>query len=464
MKEKNVIFLYKALRDEINFGIAFLIPLLKKYGYNPSLICWDNETTEEEIISRLSQEKGVLLISALSQHWYEMSGSLPKIKEAFDGPVIIGGWHAIISPEDIYPNAGVDGICLGDGEEPILYFLDHYFYGKKCPPIPGLAGKKGYFTEDFWGGHWYVRDLNIYPYAEYDMFPLITQNLIEKGNPFYSPGNLSIRTLSVLSGRGCPFRCNYCNNTCRMQLFPSLTRYLRKIDPEILIFNLAKFKREYDVEVFHFNDELFDFNRKWLNDFLPLYSRKIGLPFSCTVRIDHISEDKIAFMAKHGLKIVIFGLESGDENYRKKYLNKKITDEQIKRGVDLLKRHDLIVLATNMIGMPFETEETMRKTIEMNQELDIDISYFFAWQPLPKTKLAEMALKEGILEEVKVDYYYKVANLKEPPRELVEKMLQIAINTPNSFLRKEVIDRNIEKLKQPQTKKGFLASLFSKSA
>ncbi len=404
LSNRKALLLYVAEADEINLGIGFLSGALKASGWDTSLLVWHIQGTNlreslEEILSAVGDaDPFCICISAMSQHYPFLVDLLDRIREVFDGPVLTGGYHAVVSPEDFHNHPAVDVVCLGDGEKPVLDFLSAVKEGRDASGIHGLWGKGRWFSSEWRGDYWYVSDLEAYPYIDYDLFDRV-KPLSERLNLYISASEQPLNVLPVVTGRGCPFRCTYCTNAARMNQFPSTKAYVRKYSPEFIIRELAPAVKKYNINFIDFLDELFIHDRDWVMEFARLYRKEVRVPFSAQIHLECITEEICEALKDCGWILAAFGLECGDEEYRRKYLRRKMTNELIEDKAALLKRYGIFTISYNIMGMPYETDDTMRATLEINRRIRPDMAMHLYWQPLAGTELTDIAREAGMLPE-----------------------------------------------------------------
>jgi radical SAM superfamily enzyme YgiQ (UPF0313 family) len=130
------------------------------------------------------------------------------------------------------------------------------------------------------------------------------------------------------------------------------------------------------------------------------YSRSLGLPFSVFLRIEQCNDRTLGLLAEANCRLVLLGVEAGNEEYREKYLNRKMKNQRIVEAFARVREHGIESVALNMIGLPHETPELIRETIDLNRRLDPDVLCVFIYQAFPGTPLHEYCLKEGLLPPV----------------------------------------------------------------
>ena len=94
----------------------------------------------------------------------------------------------------------------------------------------------------------------------------------------------------------------------------------------------------------------------------------LNIPFQAFIRAD-IDQVHLEFLIEHGLKVTLFGIESGSERFRNEVLNKNVTDEDIWRTVEILKKHNVVYVPTYIMGFPERDEEHIELTRKMLKEV-----------------------------------------------------------------------------------------------
>ena len=108
----------------------------------------------------------------------------------------------------------------------------------------------------------------------------------------------------------------------------------------------------------------------------------------------NVTADKTRMLAYMKCKSVSIGVETGDMSMRK-MLNRREHPKDIVRAVKLMKIQGIRVSSFNMIGLPFETEETIKATIELNRAAEIEHPNISLFMPLEGTKLYDISVKNG---------------------------------------------------------------------
>ena len=203
-----------------------------------------------------------------------------------------------------------------------------------------------------------------------------------KGRPF----------VIVAPIRGCPYICNFC--TAPLYYGKKLRkRPVRTVVDEIES-NISRFK----VKDFFIWADTFTADRGYVKEFSrEIAVRGLKISWTCNSRVDTVDREMLSLMKEAGLWMISFGLESGNDEVLEQ-TGKKITVEQSKHAVSIA--HELGIKTSGhfVLGLPGETEASMRDTLRVALGLPLDIAQFYAAAPFPGTRLYDLALKKGWLQ------------------------------------------------------------------
>jgi radical SAM superfamily enzyme YgiQ (UPF0313 family) len=405
----NVLFVYPLLRPakEIylgyHHGIGYLSAILKQQGHKTSLYC-AHEVRPMEIEAILS--KGGIDIVAITSTTAEfalaraLAGEILRYQEM---PLFFGGIHATLAPEEVMAIDGITGICCGEGEEGFAKVVDALEKQEMATDAPG-----------FWlrdGEHW-IRNpvgspvsLEGLPYPDREIF-----NFTDLLKP-----HSRIIGAEFLGSRGCPFTCSYCSLPVLNGLYAP-GRFCRRRSVNNLLDETEEVCSRYTVEMVGFHDDIFTFDKQWLASFCEEYRRRVGRPFWCNTRVGCVSPQDASVLREAGCVRVHVAVESGSPFIRGGILNRKITDEEIIETFRFLRGAGLKTLAFNMIGLPFETEETIKQTIDLNRTIRPDRIHITMFRPFPGTPLYTLCKGKGWLKSRGAGSYYEEEPTLEQPQ------------------------------------------------
>lgn len=215
--------------------------------------------------------------------------------ELSDIKIIIGGTHAILSPEECIEFA--DMVCLGEGEYPFLDILQRFSKDLKAiNSIPGLWVKEG--------GHIYKNgmneliDINDLPQIDYSDSNkwYIENDRVIPGDPL--SGN---SVGEVFSSRGCPYKCTYCTNNILKSIMND-KKFVRLKSVDNVIEDINNLKGYFkNLKKIVFADEVFAFNKQWTDEFCDKYKEKINLPFAALFFPNMVTENAVRMLKASGL-------------------------------------------------------------------------------------------------------------------------------------------------------------------
>jgi len=337
----------------------------------------------------------LVAVSAMHPTWLPAHPYLEALRRAAPRtPFLVGGYQAMVSPAETLAHPAVDYVCAGDGEEPTVALIRR-LRGETDPdaPLPGLwertAGGGVRTAEPV-----LVQDLRRMPFPDYTIFERAGQ--VRYLSP-HAVESKRLTTLPVISGRGCPYRCTYCANTTLLDMFGGKNGLLRKYEPEPLVDELVRLRDRYGVQYFQFWDEEFLYERRYAARLLARYRERVGVPFSMFARVESMNDELCGLAAAAGCHAMWFGMESGSEDYRRRYLNRRMTNAQILAGAESARRHGIKRFAFNMVGMPFETADDIRGTLALTRAIAPELTVFSQYLPLPGTPLYELVRRHDLL-------------------------------------------------------------------
>ncbi len=183
----------------------------------------------------------------------------------------------------------------------------------------------------------------------------------------------------TIASTGCPYHCDFCVNN-------SIPFRLR--DEENLLAELRQLQQSGFTHVI-FHDPTFTVDRAYILRLCQaMIEQDIKLKWACQTRINSTDDELLALMKRAGCLSIEYGAESGDDGVLAA-MNKGITVSQIRETLTATHRHGIGTVCFFLIGMPGETEETIRRTIDLAIECDCDFASFSLPNPHPGTKLEE---------------------------------------------------------------------------
>lgn len=294
--------------------------------------------------------------------------------------IVVGGHHPTIAPGEMLENEGIDFAVRGEGEVTFFELLEvlktkELVYSS----IKGLSFKK-----DEKIVHNQVRPL----IQNLDKIPMPARSRLLNIDS-YSQTQLSM----VMTSRGCPYECGFCASACMWH------KKVRFRSIQSIIDELQLLKNKFSVKHITFMDDSFILHHNRLKQLCQtMIDNKINLTWSCLTRVNMISDEIIALMKKAGCIKVDVGIESGNERILQ-LINKKITLEQIRKAVKILRKNKMYWSGFFMFGFPTETKEEVLDTLYLLKELKPDWANISIFTPYLGTDLYEQAKERRMLSE-----------------------------------------------------------------
>jgi anaerobic magnesium-protoporphyrin IX monomethyl ester cyclase len=389
-----------------HYGIGILSAVLKKHGHETDLLTL-HKLEKKKIQKQIQEFNPDLVGITVTSNQFELSEKITAfIHTEFEVPVVWGGVHPSVRPEECIRVPGVLGICLGEAEESLLEFVD--ILDKKNNLEAGDLN-----IQNFWFNHNgrviknpirpLLQDLNSLPFCDREIIDF--QKLLDYH-----------QYLEIRSSRGCPFHCSFCVNSSYQELYRGKGRYYRVRSHESVLDEIEDLVNRYKhINSIIFDDELISVNKKWTLGLLEKYKQRFDFPFNITVRADLVTEDFIKALKEAGCNMVMMGVENGDETIRNEVLDKGISDDQIIKAARIIKDTGIHLWSFNMVGVPFETPETVEKTIALNKRIKPDIVFVSVFYPYPGTKLGALCEEMGWISDRKIPGFFSNITVLDQP-------------------------------------------------
>jgi anaerobic magnesium-protoporphyrin IX monomethyl ester cyclase len=376
----HLLFVIKEIDNEPH-GILRVSAAVKQAGHTTDMVV----ATEEdpvEVARRLKPDVLAFSVYTGTQRYYLDLNQ--RIRAEIDTLSIMGGPHPTFFPE-IVEEEGVDGICIGEGEYATVDLLNALENGDPVETIPNWWIKSN--------GRIHRNPLRPLV-TDLDQLPFPDRELLYRAHALSGKRRLK----PFITGRGCPYNCSFCFNEAYSDLYKGKGRRTRRRSVDNVIQELKEVRDKYPLDFVMFLDDTFIINKKWLQQLAVQYKEEIGLPFWCQVRPNLVTEEKAAMFKDMGCLSVSFGLETANDRLRYEILNRHISKEQMVKASHILRECGIKYSTNNMLGLPTGSLETDLETLDLNIECQADYVNVFLYQPYPKTKLGEMAFREGLME------------------------------------------------------------------
>ncbi len=307
---------------------------------------------------------------------------------------IVGGVFPTFAPELALSYPEVDIVCKGEGEDALATLCERLEKGEGYQNIDNL---------------WVKQDdgsikKNPTKLVDMDKIPLIDMSIFEEAR-FYRPmGGRVYRMFPVETHRGCPYTCAFCNSPAQVEMYKKETgqSYLRRKSFESMRRELLFYKDTMKAEYLYFwADTFFSWKDKEFDQFCEIY-QDIKLPFWCQTRVETVKKDRFEKLRDIGCARVSFGLEHGNEDFRRKVLRRSMPNSVITSALRLVKEVGIPFSVNNIIGFPGETYDLAFDTVRLNRTFEADDRNAYSFTPFAGTPLRAVAEQQGLIDSKRI--------------------------------------------------------------
>ena len=350
---------------------------------------------KKEFLNFLDREKPDLIAaSAFSDMYKDTIEFLRLAKEKFDIPIIIGGIHTTLLPQEVITEDCIDALCIGEGEDALIEYLN------------ALNGNR--ITRTDIKNLWIKQDGKIHKnpvrqLKNLDSLPFMDYSIYDDRQFLRPFEGKVLRSGDYQDKRGCPRKCTYCAYAIiNTDIYPG--GRIKRYSAERFAEEAKYLKQTYNLEFFKiFSEDIFLRPLDDLAKMAELYAIKVNLPFTSAGHPLSITKKKAELLKKMNCLSISVALECGNPHYREHMLGRKYSNEQFEKSIKTLQEAGIRAVSLNMIGLPGETRKMISETVEVNRKVKPDFADFGCFFPFRSTPLGDYAVKEGFVspEEIK---------------------------------------------------------------
>jgi anaerobic magnesium-protoporphyrin IX monomethyl ester cyclase len=314
----------------------------------------------------------------------EVSRAVRVARQAAPQAVIaLGGPHVTFTTEEtLRTMPQVDVVARGEGDQIIVHLARALDAGDGLEGVPGLSFRRdGQIVETSLPPPLDVTQL---PMPAFHLLPMDRYHWPELGGPFGS----------VLTSRGCPFKCTFCSE------WPFWRGGWRPHDPEMVVEQFDVLVNRYGRRNIWIGDDCFNVDRDHMAAICEgILQRGIDVNWYYQGRADMLVKykDLLPLTRQAGNRMVQIGIEASSDEQRDE-LKKQLRSETVEEAVRLLRQHDIVCQGMMIVGLPSDSPRTFEQKVRLIKRLDVDFPVFTLYTLFPGTPAYEEAVAKGWIE------------------------------------------------------------------
>jgi anaerobic magnesium-protoporphyrin IX monomethyl ester cyclase len=368
-------------------GLAFIAASLRDQGHIVKIIDYEVNDLPMSVVERdvRAFQPDIVGMTAYITNMKRCGRVAKIVKEVSpDIKTILGGPQVTIFPDEAFHSSYIDMIALSEAEIIIRNVMNALGDEEKLSRVKGIwfRSKAGDIVKNAREG---LVD-------ELDLFPSPALDLYEMDKYFPTAHIQGRRVAHLLTSRGCPFKCTFCETKLtfgRSFRYHSTQRVLAEIEQLV-----AK-----GFDSFQFYDDIFTANKKRVIELCDgIIQKNWNIKWMCFTRTNCVSDELLARMKEAGCYLITYGGESGDDELLA-LIKKDLTVATNYKGIAAAQKHGIKTMSSFMLGLPTETREQSMKTIDFALDSGLDYAIFPITEPYPGTELWVDAKKFGHFDD-----------------------------------------------------------------
>ena len=335
-------------------GLAYIAAVLRKEGHEVFIYSQDRDHFSEEHLTYYLDQNHFDIIGVSVIGGYYQYKKLLELSQAIHRSqhkpfYIIGGHGPSPDPAYFFRKTLADAIVIGEGELTVVELVDAIGNARSLSQVKGIAYRNGeevIITEE----RPLIQEVDMIPWPAYDLFPIDYYRLIRE--PLTSNHDF---VMPMLSGRGCPFKCNFCYR---------LDKGFRPRSHESIVEEISFLKQQYGITYIAFSDDLLMSSEERTVELCEAFlAAQLNIKWSCNGRLNYAKPEVLTLMKRAGFVFINYGIEAMD-NQILRNMKKGLTTDMVTRGVEATLKVGISPGLNIIWGNIGETRETLAKGVE----------------------------------------------------------------------------------------------------
>ena len=368
-------------------GLLYIAATLRERAPGVRVDVWDAQArrwTYEELEAELRDTDYDLVgISAMTFTLVDSHRTARLVKALHPGTkVVLGGTHVHLFPEETIALDGVDFAFMGDAEFTFSDFVSRIGRPDEYPGIGGLVFRDGQGrlvkSEPA-----LVKDLDRVPFPDRTLLDIRLYNSLL--------GRRALNT-TIVSSRGCPYRCAFCDRPLSPVTSHFRWRSARNVADEL------EACVALGIRDFLFYDDTLTVNKKRVLEICEeILSRGLRIRWDIRTRVDTVDREMLTVLKRAGCAAIHYGVEAGNDRMLK-VIKKGFTVAKVREAFAATRKAGIETLAYFMIGLPTEARSDIQDSFDLARALKPDYAHFTIFSPYPGTEFYALALEKGLFQ------------------------------------------------------------------
>ncbi len=351
-------------------GILYLTGVARDAGWDRKVICIE-ESDFAPLYETVREWKPDIVGFQIWTGYHLPAFAACDVVRSMGVPVVIGGPHATYFDSECLEHA--DWVTKGGS------------FGLFAQLLDGALPHGVHFSID----------------GRVEGFPFPDRDVVYDAYPQFGASPIK----SIMASVGCPFFCTYCYAPAFNDMHGGFKLTVRPVDG--IVAEARDILERWPLSMIYFQDDIFGYDTKWLEQFATAWKRDVGVPFHCQIRLELTRGDKGArrldLFREAGCSGITLAIESGDAFLRDHVLFRHMPDELILDGCARIMDRGMTLRTEQILAVPFSDVTTELATLDLNSRINPTMAWTSILAPYQGTDMGTIAGNFGIYTGVNDD-------------------------------------------------------------